>query len=83
MNEGVGMPNQAVANLESMEIDASGKFVFTFAGGASITVDPTVIPFGGSRKLKFAGKEILVGADAKGFNIAVDGLTFHMPLEAA
>jgi hypothetical protein len=83
MSEGVGMPNQAVANLESMEIDASGKFVFTFAGGASITVDPTVIPFGGSRKLKFAGKEILVGADAKGFNIAVDGLTFHMPLEAA
>ena len=73
----------AVASLESMEIDASGKFVFTFSGGASITVDPTVIPFGGSRKLKFAGKEIVVGANAKGFNIAVDGLQFHMPLEAA
>lgn len=68
--------------LESMEIDSEGKFVFVFAGGAAITVDPGVIPFGGSRSLKFAGKELIVSADAKGFNICVDGLTFHMPLAA-
>jgi len=82
-DDGAASRGGAVASLESMEIDAAGKFVFTFGGGASITVDPTVIPFGGSRKLKFAGKEIEVGANAKGFNIAVDGLTFHMPLEVA
>ncbi|NDE15798.1 hypothetical protein EBZ80_12795 [bacterium] len=83
IDEGAAARGGAVASLESMEIDEAGKFVFTFGGGASITVDPTVIPFGGSRKLRFAGKEIVVGANAKGFNIAVDGLTFHMPLEAA
>lgn len=73
----------SIESLEGMEIDPSGKFVFSFGGGASITVDPAIIPFGGSRVLKFAGKELTVRADGKGFNVDVDGLTFHMPLNAA
>lgn len=73
----------SIESLEGMEIDPSGKFVFSFGGGASITVDPAIIPFGGSRVLKFAGKELIVRADGKGFNVDVDGLTFHMPLNAA
>lgn len=73
----------AIESLEGMEIDSSGKFVFSFGGGASITVDPAIIPFGGSRVLKFAGKELTVRADGKGFNVDVDGLSFHMPLNAA
>ncbi len=73
----------SIEYLEGMEIDPSGKFVFSFGGGASITVDPAIIPFGGSRVLKFAGKELTVRADGKGFNIDVDGLSFHMPLNAA
>ena len=73
----------SIESLEGMEIDLSGKFVFSFGGGASITVDPAIIPFGGSRVLKFAGKELTVRADGKGFNVDVDGLSFHMPLNAA
>ena len=73
----------SIESLEGMEIDPSGKFVFSFGGGASITVDPAIIPFGGSRVLKFAGKELTVRADGKGFNVDVDGLSFHMPLNAA
>ncbi len=69
--------------LEGMEIDPTGKFVFSFGGGASVSVDPMIIPFGGSRTLKFAGKELTVRADGNGFNVDIDGLSFHMPLNAA
>lgn len=73
----------AIQSLAGMEIDQNGRFVLVFEGSASITVDPTIIPFGGSRCIKFAGKELKISADATGFNVEVDGLTFHMPLDAA
>lgn len=70
-------------NIVGMEVAEDGKFAVNFSNGAAISVDPGVIPFGGSRSVKFAGKELLIRADARGFNIEVDGLTFHLPLEAA
>ncbi len=80
---GNGLSLPASFSLEGMEINTAGKFVFSFSGGASISVDPSIIPFGGSRTLKFAGKELTVRADGMGFNVDIDGLSFHMPLEAA
>ena len=80
---GNGLSLPTSFSLEGMEINPSGKFVFSFSGGASISVDPGIIPFGGSRTLKFAGKELTVRADGTGFNVDVDGLSFHMPLDAA
>lgn len=70
-------------NIDGMEVTGDGKFTVIFSNGASIAVDPGVIPFAGSRKVRFAGKELLIRADVKGFNIEVDGLAFHLPLEAA
>ncbi|MEY4630369.1 MAG: hypothetical protein RIQ81_489 [Pseudomonadota bacterium] len=75
--------NASSMNIEGMEIGKDGKFTVTFSNGASIAVDPGVIPFAGSRTVRFAGKELLIRADVKGFNIEVDGLAFHLPLEAA
>ncbi len=69
--------------IVGMDVSKDGKFALLFSNGAALAVDPGIIPFGGSRTVRFAGKELLIRADSQGFNIEIDGLDFHLPLEAA